>query len=222
MLDPKELKVVLATLAKRRAWLLKSLEDADLDSSTREETTLAIKLLDSSMQKLSRLSSVFPAKPPASKAAPTTPAVRKSNRRPAVEPANAYVLIAEDNHDSAELLRGILQDMGIAHIDVVNDGRAALYALQNCSPPYDLVLCDWDMPEMSGLEVHRNVRALAKLRDTHFVMVTAVSESNRIREAIQQGVNDYLVKPVDVEVLEKKLKTALAGGEAPTGGTSPA
>jgi two-component system chemotaxis response regulator CheY len=129
---------------------------------------------------------------------------------------DAYVLIAEDNHDSAQLLRGVLEDMGINRIDVVTDGRAALYALQNCSPPYDLVLCDWDMPEMSGIDVHRNVKSLAKLRDTHFVMVTAISAASRIREAIQQGVSDYLVKPIDIDVLEKKVKAALAGGEPPT------
>jgi len=214
MLDPKELKVVLATLTKRRDWLLKSLDGAGLNAESREEITVAIRLLDSSMQKLSRLSSVFPSKATANKPAPLPP--RKNTRRPAVEPENAYVLIAEDNRDSAELLRGILEDMGISHIDLVTDGRAALYALQNSSPPYDLVLCDWDMPEMNGLEVHRSVRALAKLRDTHFVMVTAISESNRIREAIQQGVSDYLVKPIDIEILEKKLKAALAGDEAST------
>ena len=125
------------------------------------------------------------------------------------------MLIAEDNRDSAELLKGILEDLGIAQIDLVENGRAALYALQNCSPPYDIVLCDWDMPEMNGLEVHRNVRTLAKLRDTHFVMVTAISEGSRIREAIQQGIGDYLVKPIDIDILGKKIKSALAGGEPP-------
>jgi two-component system chemotaxis response regulator CheY len=216
MFDPKELKVVLSILTKRRVWLLKTMEDKDLDAGTREENTLAIKLLDSSIQKLSKLASAPPAKPAAKLASSAPPLPRKNSRRPPVEPENAYVLIAEDNHDSAELLRGVLEDMGIRHIEVVSDGRSALYALQNCSPPYDLVLCDWDMPEMSGLEVHRNIRTLAKLRDTHFVMVTAVSENNRIREAIQQGINDYLIKPIDIEILEKKLRVALAGGEAST------
>lgn len=215
MLDPKELKVVLATLTKRRAWLLKNLGETDLAPEAHEENILTLKLLDSSILKLARLASPAP-KPATSKPAATPPStLRKNNKKPVIDPTDAYVLIAEDNRDSAELLKGILEDMGINKIDVVSDGRAALYALQNCSPPYDIVLCDWDMPELSGLEVHRNVRTLAKLRDTHFVMVTAISESSRIREAIQQGIGDYLVKPIDVEILEKKLKTALAGGEPP-------
>src|SRR5688572_31647957 len=156
MLDPKELKMVLTTLTTRRSWLLKSLENEGVDDASREETAAAIKLLDSSMQKLAKLASVFPSKPAINKSAPLPTAARKNNRKPAVELANAYVLIAEDNHDSAELLRGILQDMNITHIDVVSDGRAALYALQNCSPPYDLVLCDWDMPEIDRKSTRLN------------------------------------------------------------------
>lgn len=121
------------------------------------------------------------------------------------------MLIAEDDADSVELLRGILEDMGVEHIDVVVDGRAALFALQNCSPPYDIVLCDWDMPEMTGLEVRKAVKNLARLQDTHFIMVTVISEAVRIKEAISHGVNDYIVKPADTDILEKKLKAALAG-----------
>ncbi len=80
------------------------------------------------------------------------------------------------------LLRGILEDLGIKKIDTAKDGREAFYALQSCSPPYDVVLCDWDMPEMSGLEVRKQVKQLAKLLDTHFMMVTAVTEAARIRK----------------------------------------
>lgn len=219
MLDAKELKVVLTTLNKRRAWLLKSIEEQTLDATTLEDYQTTLKLLDSSVQKLARLTTSPGKTNPPKQTAPAKPsptsAPRRAVRRQAVEMEDAYVLIAEDNHDSAQLLRGVLEDMGINRIEVVADGRAALYALQNCSPSYDLVLCDWDMPEMSGIDVHRNVKSLAKLRDTHFVMVTAISAASRIREAIQQGISDYLVKPIDIDVLEKKIKAALAGGEPP-------
>lgn len=215
MLDAKELKVVLATIAKRRAWLVKTLEEQSLDPRVRDDHLTTLKLLDSSAQKLARLNATQPTKPAISKPSLQAAPARRAVKRPAIDLADAYVLIAEDNRDSAQLLRGVLEDMGINKIDIVEDGRAALYALQNCSPPYDLVLCDWDMPEMSGMEVHRSVRSLAKLQDTHFVMVTAISEAGRIREAIQQGVSDYMVKPIDVDVLEKKLKTALSGKEPP-------
>lgn len=223
MFDPKELKVILTTLSKRRAWLLKTLETPDLDEDDREEHITTLKLLDSGIQKLARggsnsQSTKTPQRAQGSSSASAQsapPPPKKPTKRAAVDPCDAYVLIAEDNRDSAELLRGILEDMGIKRIDLVEDGRAAVYALQNCSPPYDIVLCDWDMPEMTGLEVRKSVKTLAKLRDTHFVMVTAVSEASRIREAIMHGVNDYIVKPVDVDILEKKLRTALAGATQP-------
>lgn len=215
MLDAKELKVVMATLTKRRAWLLKSLEDKTIEDEAREENLSTLKLLDSSMQKLAKLASNSPkpSKPPASAPQASPPTQAKKGKRKSVDPQDAYVLIAEDNHDSALLLQGVLEDMGITKVDIVEDGRAAVYALQNCSPPFDIVLCDWDMPEMNGLEVRKAVKSLAKLQDTHFVMVTAVSEAARIKEAIMNGVNDYIVKPVDVDVLEKKLLAALAGGD---------
>ncbi|WP_236074875.1 response regulator [Teredinibacter purpureus] len=72
------------------------------------------------------------------------------------------------------------------------------------------------MPELTGLEVHCKAKASNKLQGAHFVMVTAVSESSRIREAIQQGVNDYIVKPIDMDVLEAKIKTALNIDDEPS------
>jgi two-component system chemotaxis response regulator CheY len=107
------------------------------------------------------------------------------------------------------MLRGILSDLGIKKIDSVKDGREALNALQNNSPAYDLVLCDWDMPELTGLEVRKQIKQLAKFQDTHFMMVTAISEASKIREAIGQGITDYIVKPIDTATLEKKIRVAL-------------
>lgn len=202
MLDAKELKLVLATLSKRRAWLVKSLEDAGLEDTLRQEYQSTARTLETAMQKLA-------ATQPKPAPSPPPPIKKAPKKREPVALADAYVLVAEDNPDSLLLLRGILDDLGIKKIDSVRDGREALNALQNCSPAYDLVLCDWDMPEMNGLEVRKQVKQLAKLQDTHFMMVTAVSEAARIREAISQGITDYIVKPIDIDVLEKKIKTAL-------------
>lgn len=207
MLDSKELKIVLATLTQRRAWILKQLESSEPSKESRDECIGNLKVLESAMQKLSRL-----APSPTKTDGPSTPPPStRGKKKTHIDPEDAYVLIAEDNADSAELLRGVLEDMKIKHIDVVIDGRAAVFALQNCSPPYDIVLCDWNMPEMNGLEVRKAIKNLAKLQDTHFMMVTALSEAAHIREAIGHGINDYIIKPIDTDVLEKKLKAALAG-----------
>lgn len=209
MLTPQEYKVVLATLTQKRAWHLRALEDSSAEAEQRKAHHNTVKLLDSAMQKLARL------KPSPAPAAPTTP-TRKPKRQ-AIEPGDAYVLIAEDDHVNAQLLRETLEDLGITRIDVVENGRSALYALQNCSPAYDIVLCDWEMPEMNGLEVRRAVKSLAKLQDTHFVMVTGLTEVSRIREAINLGVNDYIAKPVNMEIFEQKIKAVLAGEEKSLG-----
>lgn len=212
MLEAKEIKVVLATLTQRRAFLMKGLDKPDLDAKAREEQIATLKHLDSSIKKISKLAS---SKSAVAKPQSPSPASipKKTAKRQAIAPEDAYVLIAEDNADSAELLKTVLEDMGILKIDIVEDGRAAVRALENCSPAYDVVLCDWDMPEMNGLQVRKAIKPLAKLRDTHFMMVTANSETSRIKEAIRNGVNDYIVKPVDIDILETKLKAALAGGE---------
>ncbi len=209
MLDAPELKIVLSTLNQRRAWLLKTLEANSVEQKQRDEFVVTLKALDGSMQKLARLNSAN--KPKTSTTLPPPPAPKSQKR--AIEASAASVLIAEDDALSAELLRGALEDIGITKIEIVADGRAALYALQNCAPAYNIVLCDWEMPEMNGLEVRRAVKSLEKLRDTYYVMVTGVTEIARIREAIALGVDDYIAKPVDVNTLSKKICAALAGDE---------
>ncbi|WP_185236592.1 response regulator [Teredinibacter franksiae] len=188
MFTAAETKIVVSTLNKRRAWLKKTLEDANQDPAMRAEHAESLKLIDSTLRKM----------------APDTviPPVKRTM-------GTMRVLIAEDNADSANLLLDILQDFGMKNVDLAVDGIEAFDKIKKSKAPYDLVLCDWDMPELNGLEVHSKAKASNTLRGAHFMMVTAVSEASRIREAIQQGVNDYIVKPIDVDVLESKIKTAL-------------
>lgn len=213
MLQTQELKVVLSTLTQRRAWLLKTLDNKDLVETQRSEHIQTLKTLDSAMQKLARVGNGAAAKPAASAPA----AAPKKAKKRVIELSDAHVLIAEDDTASVELLTGLLEDMGIKNIEVVTNGRDALYSLQNCSPAFDIVLCDWEMPEMNGLEVRRAVKSLAKLQDTYYVMVTGMTEVAKIREAIALGVNDYIAKPIDLDVLERKIRGALGGEESTKG-----
>lgn len=220
MLDDKELKVVLTTLSSRREWLLKTQDNPQHDNAQREELLQTIRLLDSSLLKLAKAHGKT--KPPSTGNTPKNlPPVRRPIRERTVAIKDAYVLIAEDNPESRELLRGALEDLGVARVDAADNGVKALFALQKCSPAYDVVLLDWEMPEMNGLEVYKTVRTLAKLESTHFLMVTAVSDSDRIRHAIQEGIDGYLVKPIDLDNLENKLKQALEG-DAPSAKEPPA
>ncbi len=199
MLSGAEVKIVVSTLTKRRAWLRKTLDDANLDPAIRKEHIESVKLLESAMKKLAASS---PTAPPRT-AASASSAPRKLSM------ATARVLIAEDNADSAKLLMDILEDFGMKQVDLATDGIEAFDKIKAIESGYDLILCDWDMPELTGLEVHSKAKASNTLKGAHFIMVTAVSEAARIREAIQQGVNDYIVKPIDIDVLEGKIKAAL-------------
>ena len=103
----------------------------------------------------------------------------------------------------------ILKDIGLKAIDVAVDGIQAFEYIKKIDDGYDIILCDWEMPELSGIEVHGKAKASNTLRGAHFIMVTAMSEASSIKKAVQQGVNDYIVKPIDPEVLEEKIRIAL-------------
>ncbi|VUD69040.1 Chemotaxis protein CheY [Thalassocella blandensis] len=200
MLDPKELKVVISTLTKRRAWIKKSLEDTSLTPAARKEHGDTLALLDSSIQKLAgaaRVTHKPAAKSPAPPMMKTIPLER------------ARVLVAEDNEESINLLVDILKDIGLKAIDVASDGIQAFDQIKKAEEPFNIILCDWEMPELSGIEVHSKAKASNTLRGAHFIMVTALSEAANIKKAVQQGVNDYIIKPIDMDVLEEKIRAAL-------------
>ena len=206
MLNSNEQKVVVSTLTKRRAWLKNSLSDNKLDKAVRSEYVETLQTLDSAMKKLSAITKTPATAAPASKK--KIPPV--SNKEPKKNTfANTRILIAEDSKDASTLLNEFLQDIGFKLIDLAEDGIEAFEKIKGSNHPFDLILCDWDMPGLSGLEVHEKAKASNTLKGAHFMMVTAVSESDRIRKAIQQGVNDYIVKPLDLDALETKIKTAL-------------
>ena len=198
MLTPQEQKIVLSTLTQRRAWLKKNIDSGNLDSKAKQESETTLSLLDSSMKKLSASTK------PDSTSAPVS---AHSNGKKTM--ATAKFLVAEDNPDSAKLLMDVLEDFGVKHADLAKDGIEAFEFIKKSQAPYDVILCDWDMPQMNGLEVHKRAKASNTLRNAHFVMVTAVSEAARIKEAVQQGIGDYIIKPIDVDVLEGKLKAAI-------------
>lgn len=196
MLTPAEFKITSSTLSARLTWLRKALDDGKLDKAQREDHLESCKLIESALQKLTRLADSSPK----STAASASSLWKRKGLK---------VLLAEDNSESATLVSELLQDLGIRDIELATSGVDAFDKIKSAKEPYDLILCDWDMPELSGLEVHNKARASNTLRGAHFMMVTAVSEASRIREAIQHGVSDYLVKPIDLETLEGKIKAAV-------------
>ncbi len=204
MLNAAELKIVVKTLSQRRAWLKKSLEDPSIQAEARAQNGEALKLLDSAIHKFSSSNGNAPKRP----AAPRPPAQETGPAKPK-SIAHARILVAEDNEDSAQLLIDVLIDMGIKQVDRAKDGMEAFDRIKRAEEPYHIILCDWDMPELSGLQVLGKAKASNTLRGSHFVMVTAVTDAPRIKQAVQQGINDYIAKPIDIDILENKVLTAL-------------
>ena len=120
---------------------------------------------------------------------------------------NLRVLIVDDFATMRKIERNILSQLGIKNVDEADDGSTALPKLLN--NPYDVVLLDWNMPTMTGLELLQAIRAEDNLKDLPVLMVTAEALKDNIVAAAQAGVNDYIVKPFTAGTLEEKLKKVL-------------
>ena len=116
---------------------------------------------------------------------------------------NVHVLIVDDMDDMRLLIRSFLMDEGFTHIEEASDGKKALALIKNS--PFHLVVCDWNMPEMTGIELLENVRSIEKTADLPFLMVTAEADPTRVKEAIIKKVNDFIVKPFKAEALNEKV-----------------
>ena len=117
---------------------------------------------------------------------------------------NMKVLIVDDFATMRRILKNIMKQIGFSDITEADNGKNALKVLR--SQEIDLILCDWNMPEMPGIEVLNTVRADDELKNTPFVMVTAEAQKENIIEAVKAGVSSYVVKPFTAETVEQKLK----------------
>ncbi len=204
MLTSTETKAVLTTLTQRRAWLRKTLEENKLDADARKENTFTLQQLESAMKKIAALK---PAAVPKSSLPPSSTAP-KQRKRP-ITPADTRVLIADDQASITEMIEQILIKFGIGVIEKAQDGREAFDKLKRASPPFDIILCDWEMPELTGLQVLDKAKASNTLGDTFFWMVTASTDPKKIKEAASKGIHDYIAKPIEQSTLEEKLKAAI-------------
>jgi len=120
---------------------------------------------------------------------------------------NPRILIADDMQMIRRLLKSALLKAGLIDIAEAVDGEEILTKLKY--EAFDLIICDWEMPKLSGIETLRAIRLDEKHKDTPFVMVTTVAEKEMVRSAIEAGISDYIVKPIRPEVFVKKIKSVL-------------
>jgi len=113
------------------------------------------------------------------------------------------ILVVDDFSTMRRIVRNILKQLGFTNVEEAEDGDVALEKLRNGS--FEFVITDWNMPNMTGLDLLKNIRADEVLRDIPVLIVTAEAEKENVVQAAQAGVNDYIVKPFTADVLKAKI-----------------
>jgi two-component system, chemotaxis family, chemotaxis protein CheY len=114
------------------------------------------------------------------------------------------VLIVDDFKTMRRIVRQSLRAMGFESMDEAEDGRIALQKLQQGN--FQLIISDWNMPNMMGIDLLKAVRADTRLKTIPFLMLTAESQKENVLEAARAGVSNYIVKPFTQDQLEAKLE----------------
>ena len=118
------------------------------------------------------------------------------------------VLVVDDMSTMRRIVKNVLRQIGFSDIVEAENGQDALTKLK--AGGFGLVVSDWNMPVMQGIELLRAVRADADLKTLPFLMVTAEAQKENLIEAVQAGVSNYVVKPFTAEVLQGKLEKIFA------------
>jgi len=113
------------------------------------------------------------------------------------------VLVVDDAATMRRIVRSLLRELGIKNVREAEDGEMAFEDLKRQKA--DLVVSDWAMPKMTGIELLRAIRQDEALKEIPVLMVTAESKKENIMEAVQAGVSNYIVKPFNSKTLEDKL-----------------
>ena len=116
---------------------------------------------------------------------------------------NLRFLVVDDFSTMRRIVRNLLKELGFTNVEEAEDGVDALQKLRAAS--FDFVISDWNMPNMTGIELLRQVRADASLRTLPLLMITAEAKKENIIEAAQAGASGYIVKPFTAATLDEKL-----------------
>lgn len=116
---------------------------------------------------------------------------------------NMKFLVVDDFSTMRRIVRNLLKELGYTNVDEAEDGAVALNKLRGGS--FEFVVSDWNMPNMTGIELLRAIRADAALKHLPVLMVTAEAKKENIVEAAQAGASGYVVKPFTAATLEEKL-----------------
>ena len=120
------------------------------------------------------------------------------------------VLIVDDYKTMLRIIRNLLKQIDFNNVEEATDGVEALAKMRTNN--FGLVISDWNMAPMTGLQLLQEVRADTRLKQTPFIMITAESKTENVIAAKQAGVSNYIVKPFNAETLKDKIEKVLGHG----------
>ena len=192
-----EVQCAAETLAQRAALFRKAIKDGKVKGPELAASERKAEILEGLTKKFKSLEKALSKDLPEVEEAPAEPAQ--------VINEATNILLIDDDDCSRDILKSMLEEMGLSKISEAEKGTDGLEQLRSDESKYDLVLCDWQMPGLTGLELLKMIRSDDKLKKLPFIMVTGVGDVEYIQDAIKSGVSDYIVKPIDMNVLQTKL-----------------
>ena len=117
---------------------------------------------------------------------------------------NMAILIVDDYNTMLRIIRNLLKQIGFDNVDEATDGSTALQRLREKN--YGLVISDWNMEPMTGLQLLKEIRSDSKLKHIPFIMITSESKTENVIAAKEAGVSNYIVKPFNADTLKQKLQ----------------
>ncbi len=119
------------------------------------------------------------------------------------------ILSVDDFSTMRRIIKNILRQLGYNNVIEAEDGLSALHKLRQ--EKIDFIITDWNMPNMNGLELLKTIRADEKLKHIPVLMVTAEALKDNVLQAVQAGVNSYIIKPFSPETLKEKMEIIFKG-----------
>ena len=122
--------------------------------------------------------------------------------------AGMKILVIDDMATMRKIIKNMLTQIGFKNLTEADDGATAWPMIEEANAsgePYEFIVSDWNMPEMSGLDLLKKVRETDALKSTPFLMITAEAEQGNVVIAVKAGVSNFIVKPFSAQTLKEKI-----------------
>ncbi|HLE11163.1 MAG: histidine kinase [Bdellovibrionales bacterium RIFOXYD12_FULL_39_22] len=122
--------------------------------------------------------------------------------------ADMRILVVDDMATMRKIIKNMLTQIGFTNIQEADDGSTAWKKMEDAiasGAPYEFIVSDWNMPQLSGLDFLKKIRSVESLKNLPFLMITAEAEQGNVVIAVKAGVSNFIVKPFSAQVLKEKI-----------------